>query len=100
MSRNKIILWGTIIDFQKITCSIISMLRMPKRKNCPYFFDFQLNLGYGEGVQIKSITDTQGRLYGGSMAITLSAKRLIGTGLKKEMVMKCVSKNPLSYLKE
>jgi len=58
------------------------------------------SINYGEEVQIKSITDTQGRLYGGSMAVTLSTKRLIGTGLKKEMVMKCVSKNPLSYLKQ
>jgi len=45
----------------------------------------------------KMITDSQGTLQGGSMTITEAADRLIGLGIEKDRVLRCVSSNPASY---
>ena len=46
----------------------------------------------------KSVTDNNGKLQGGSLTVTESAKRLIAMGFDKELIMQCISKNPASYL--
>jgi N-acetylglucosamine-6-phosphate deacetylase len=45
-----------------------------------------------------SVTDPTGRLLGGSMTITKSAKYLIGLGFEKDVVELCISANPSKYL--
>jgi N-acetylglucosamine-6-phosphate deacetylase len=44
------------------------------------------------------ITDSAGRILGGSMSITESMKYLIGLGFQQNIVEQCVSSNPLMYL--
>lgn len=46
----------------------------------------------------KGIFDTSGRLLGGSMTITESARRLMKMGYNKGDIMKCITKNPRMYL--
>ncbi len=46
----------------------------------------------------KGIFDTSGRLLGGSMTITESARRLMKMGYNKGDIMKCITKNPYRYL--
>lgn len=46
----------------------------------------------------KGIFDTSGRLLGGSMTITESARRLMKMGYNKGDIMKCITKNPDRYL--
>ena len=50
------------------------------------------------GATTRSITDSAGKLLGGSMAITESAKYLIGLGFEKGIVEQCVGANPVKYL--
>ncbi|MDI6889885.1 MAG: hypothetical protein QMC83_02940 [Thermodesulfovibrionales bacterium] len=45
-----------------------------------------------------AITDTQGRLRGGSMTIVESSKRLIQMGFDKVVIMGCITTNPERYL--
>jgi len=45
-----------------------------------------------------AISDMAGRLRGGAFTITASTKRLIKAGFDENMVMKCISDNPSSYL--
>jgi N-acetylglucosamine-6-phosphate deacetylase len=47
----------------------------------------------GAGIQ-----DDSGRLLGGSMTITDSAKRLIQRGYDQEVIMRCITENPRAYL--
>jgi len=44
------------------------------------------------------VTDSTGKLLGGSMTITESAQYLIGLGFQKEIVERCISVNPEVYL--
>ena len=46
----------------------------------------------------RSITDSTGKLLGGSMTITESAQYLIGLGFSKNIVEQCISDNPERYL--
>lgn len=46
----------------------------------------------------EGVTDKRGRLLGGSMTITESAKRLIEAGYDEEIVTKCITENPGRYL--
>lgn len=46
----------------------------------------------------RGITDTHGKLLGGSMSITESSKRLVKMGYDEGMVMACITKNPQKYL--
>ena len=46
----------------------------------------------------KSVTDNDGKLQGGSLTVTESAKRLIGMGFDEELIMQCVSSNPKKML--
>jgi N-acetylglucosamine-6-phosphate deacetylase len=46
----------------------------------------------------QGLTDTHGKLLGGSITVTESAKRLIEMGFDKKVIMQCISKNPASYL--
>jgi len=46
----------------------------------------------------KGIFDTSGRLLGGSMTITESARRLIELGHAKNVILKCITENPRMYL--
>jgi N-acetylglucosamine-6-phosphate deacetylase len=45
-----------------------------------------------------ALYDAYGRLLGGSMTITESAKRLLDLGYDEETILKCISKNPEKYL--
>ncbi len=47
---------------------------------------------------VQGVTDRNGTLIGGSMSIPEAASRLIETGLAKDMIMKCITENPESYL--
>jgi N-acetylglucosamine-6-phosphate deacetylase len=46
----------------------------------------------------KGVTDMHGRLLGGALTISESAKRLIEKGFDEELIIKCISENPESYL--
>ncbi len=46
----------------------------------------------------KAVTDTHGRLLGGSMTIVESSKRLIQIGFDEYIIMGCITKNPERYL--
>ena len=48
----------------------------------------------------EGIADSQGKLHGGSLAITGSAKRLVEMGYDEGMIMDCISTNPERYLKQ
>ena len=50
------------------------------------------------GTTTRSITDSAGKLLGGSMTITASAKYLIGLGFEKDIVAQCIGANPVKYL--
>ncbi|HXW69567.1 MAG TPA: hypothetical protein VEJ88_08140, partial [Dissulfurispiraceae bacterium] len=51
-----------------------------------------------KSVHAPGVTDSSGTLLGGSMSIAEAASRLIGTGLEKDAVMKCITANPKRYL--
>lgn len=44
------------------------------------------------------VRDKRGVLIGGSMAVSESARRLIGMGFREKAVMGCISRNPAAYL--
>lgn len=44
------------------------------------------------------LADKRGKLLGGSMTVTASAQRLIETGYRKSLIMRCITKNPERYL--
>jgi N-acetylglucosamine-6-phosphate deacetylase len=46
----------------------------------------------------EGVTGVSGKLFGGSMTITGSAKRLMKMGYNKADIMKCISVNPYMYL--
>ncbi len=46
----------------------------------------------------QSITDSHGKLMGGCMTITESAKRLVCIGYDESTIMRCVTENPERYL--
>ncbi len=46
----------------------------------------------------KGVTDASGRILGGSMTVTETAKRLIEIGYDESVIMKCITKNPERYL--
>lgn len=46
----------------------------------------------------QAVTDQHGKLLGGCMTVTESAKRLVESGYNEETVMKCISENPERYL--
>lgn len=46
----------------------------------------------------KGVTDSAGRLLGGSMTVTETAKRLIKMGYDEGVIMNCITKNPEKYL--
>jgi N-acetylglucosamine-6-phosphate deacetylase len=48
--------------------------------------------------RIKAVTDTHGKLLGGSMAIVQSSKRLIQMGFDEDLIMRCITVNPERYL--
>jgi N-acetylglucosamine-6-phosphate deacetylase len=50
------------------------------------------------GATTRSIKDSAGKLLGGSMTITASAKYLIGLGFEKVIVAQCIGANPVKYL--
>jgi len=47
---------------------------------------------------VKDITDTKGKLLGGSMTIVESSKRLIQMGYDEDIIMRCITLNPERYL--
>ena len=47
---------------------------------------------------LQAVTDTHGRLLGGSMTIVESSKRLIQIGFDECIIMGCITKNPERYL--
>jgi N-acetylglucosamine-6-phosphate deacetylase len=53
--------------------------------------------GRGKG-RVKAITDTKGKLLGGSMTIIESTRRLIQMGFDEDMIMRCITTNPQRYL--
>lgn len=48
--------------------------------------------------RVQAVTDTHGRLLGGSMTIVESSKRLIQMGFDEGIIMDCITKNPERYL--
>jgi N-acetylglucosamine-6-phosphate deacetylase len=48
--------------------------------------------------RVKAVTDTHGKLLGGSMSIIESSRRLIQMGFDEDMIMRCITKNPQRYL--
>lgn len=44
------------------------------------------------------VTDEKGKLLGGTMTVAESAGRLIKLGYKKDLIMRCITKNPERYL--
>ncbi|MBS4033303.1 MAG: amidohydrolase family protein [Ignavibacterium sp.] len=46
----------------------------------------------------KGVTDSSGRLLGGSMMVTETAIRLIEMGYDEDVIMNCITKNPQKYL--
>src|SRR3989304_4038899 len=53
--------------------------------------------GRGKG-RVKAVTDTKGKLLGGSMTIIESSRRLIQMGFDEDMIMRCITTNPRRYL--
>ncbi len=53
--------------------------------------------GRGKG-RVKAVTDTKGKLLGGSMTIIESTRRLIQMGFDEDMIMRCITTNPRRYL--
>ena len=51
-------------------------------------------------ITAQGITDSTGRLLGGSTTITESAQYLIGLGFQKDRIERCISNNPEMYLIE
>lgn len=52
----------------------------------------------GEKGRVQAVTDTHGRLLGGSMTIVESSNRLIQMGFDEDIIMGCITKNPERYL--
>jgi N-acetylglucosamine-6-phosphate deacetylase len=48
--------------------------------------------------RIKAVTDTHGKLLGGSMTIVESSRRLIQMGFDEDIIMRCITVNPERYL--
>jgi len=48
--------------------------------------------------RVQAVTDTHGKLLGGSMTVVESSKRLIQMGFDEKIVMDCITKNPSRYL--
>jgi N-acetylglucosamine-6-phosphate deacetylase len=48
--------------------------------------------------RVKAVTDTHGKLLGGSMTIIESSRRLIQMGFDEDIIMRCITKNPRRYL--
>jgi N-acetylglucosamine-6-phosphate deacetylase len=48
--------------------------------------------------RVKAVTDTHGKLLGGSMTIIESSRRLIQMGFDKDMIMRCITTNPQRFL--
>ncbi|MEW6162436.1 MAG: hypothetical protein AB1606_03845 [Nitrospirota bacterium] len=48
--------------------------------------------------RVEAVTDTHGRLLGGSMTIVESSKRLIQMGFDEVVIMGCITTNPERYL--
>ena len=48
----------------------------------------------------QAVTDTHGRLLGGSMTIVESSKRLIKMGFDERIIVNCITKNPRRYLQK
>ena len=48
--------------------------------------------------RVKAVTDTHGKLLGGSMTIIESTRRLIQMGFDEDMIMRCITTNPQRYL--
>jgi N-acetylglucosamine-6-phosphate deacetylase len=46
----------------------------------------------------KPVTDKKGKFLGGSMTVAESAERLIKLGYKKDLITRCITKNPQQYL--
>jgi N-acetylglucosamine-6-phosphate deacetylase len=62
----------------------------------------ETNGGGDEGKEqgmVQAVTDTHGRLLGGSMTIVESSKRLIQMGFDEIVVMGCITTNPEKLLK-
>ena len=51
-----------------------------------------------EGNRISGVRDDRGKLLGGSMPVTESAKRLVRQGYDEEVIMRCITENPRAYL--
>src|SRR3972149_6991452 len=51
--------------------------------------------GTGRG---KAVTDTHGKLLGGSLTIIESTRRLIQMGFDEDMIMRCITTNPQRFL--
>jgi N-acetylglucosamine-6-phosphate deacetylase len=54
--------------------------------------------GIGRG-KVRAVTDTHGKLLGGSMTIIESSKRLIQMGFDEDIIMRCMTVNPRRFLK-
>jgi N-acetylglucosamine-6-phosphate deacetylase len=54
----------------------------------------------GEKGRAQAVTDTHGRLLGGSMTITESSTRLIKMGFDERIIVNCITKNPRRYLQK
>jgi N-acetylglucosamine-6-phosphate deacetylase len=48
--------------------------------------------------RVKAVTDTKGKLLGGSMTIIESTRRLIQMGFDEDMIMRCITTNPRRFL--
>jgi N-acetylglucosamine-6-phosphate deacetylase len=48
--------------------------------------------------RVKAVTDTHGKLLGGSMTIIESSRRLIQMGFDEDMIMRCITVNPERYV--
>jgi N-acetylglucosamine-6-phosphate deacetylase len=48
--------------------------------------------------RVKAVTDTKGKLLGGSMTIVESSRRLIQMGFDEDIIMRCITTNPRRYL--
>jgi N-acetylglucosamine-6-phosphate deacetylase len=61
---------------------------------------FPIPLPSREGLKGRSggITDTKGKLRGGSMTIVESSRRLIQMGFDEKVITNCITKNPRRYL--
>jgi N-acetylglucosamine-6-phosphate deacetylase len=49
-------------------------------------------------ISSSGIRNDRERLLGGSMAVTGSAERLVNMGYDKDIIMRCITKNPRAYL--